>query len=165
MPAQSTGAFCSRNPLDALLSIDYFFPRMFETFLQPASWFTLRSAEVGGLSGKMIFGFFAALFVIGIVCRMVSSRKTDDRYIRTLGERCGTMLLTMGFLGVLFYFFSFERIRLFGARFWYLLWLIGFATWTFFLARFARKTIPFMKEREQRLAEQRKYFPPRKKKK
>ena len=137
---------------------------MFDHFLDPATWFTLQSAEVGGLSGKLIFGFFAILFVFGIVCRIVSSHKTEDRYMRSLGERLGMMLLTMGLLGVLFYFFSFERIPLFGARFWYVLWVIGLITWIVFIVRFARVTIPQQRERAQRHAQEQKYIPGRKRK-
>jgi len=135
---------------------------MFDHLLDPAAWFTLRSAEVGGLSGKFIFGFFVLLFVLGIVCRIVSSHKTEDRYMRGLGERLGVMFLTMGFLGVLLYFFSFERISLFGARFWYVLWTAGLIVWITRLIRVAMVTIPQEKKRAQQQAEQQKYFPGRK---
>lgn len=134
---------------------------MFNNFLDPSYWFTLRPAEVGGLSGQMIFGFFVLLFVLGIVGRIVSLQKKDDRYIRDLGQRAGTLLITMGLLGVFFFFFSYERIQLFGSRFWYVFWLIGFVVWAFFLIKFARQTIPQMKERETMRAEKQKYFPPR----
>ncbi|MBI2474966.1 hypothetical protein HYV69_00905 [Candidatus Uhrbacteria bacterium] len=137
---------------------------MFNNFLDPSYWFTLRPALVGGTEGKIIFGVFAILFVLGIVARIVSSNKTGDRYMKEVVERIATMLVTMGILGALLYFFSFEQIRLFGSRFWYLFWLIGIIVWCFFLLRFVKRTIPELRAHEALKAEQRKYFPPRRKK-
>jgi hypothetical protein len=137
---------------------------MFNNFLDPSYWFTLQPALVGGTSGKIIFVFFALLFVLGIVARIVSSNRTDDRHIREVIERGATLLVTMGILGAVLYFFSFEQIRLFGSRFWYLFWLIGIIVWGFFLLRFVRRTIPELRAHESLKAEQKKYFPPRRKK-
>lgn len=137
---------------------------MFENLFDLSYWFTLQPASVGGTSGKIIFSFFALLFVLGIVARIVSSNKTDDRHAREVIERIATLLVTMGILGALLYFFSFEQIRLFGSRFWYLFWLIGVVVWCFFLLRFVRRTIPEQRAHEALKAEQRKYFPPRRKK-
>lgn len=138
---------------------------MFDHLLDVSSWFTLRPAEVGGLAGNIVFGFFVGLFVIGIVSKIVAAHKTHDRYLRELGEHIGSLLLTMGLLGLLFYFFSFERIQLFGARFWYAVWLIGLIVWIVFLIRFGFKTIPVLRGKELTREQLRKYFPPRRRKK
>lgn len=137
---------------------------MFQNFFDPSAWFTLAPAQVGGVSGNIIFAVFLLLFVLGIVCRIVASHKADDRYCRDMGLRIGSLLITMGLLGVLLYFLSYERIRLFGSRFWYLLWLIGLIVWAIYLIRYARKVVPAMKHREIERIERRKYFPPRRKK-
>lgn len=136
---------------------------MFNNFFNPSFWFTLQPAEVGGVSGNAIFAFFVLMFVLGIVSRIIASQKTDDRHLRELGNRLATLLMTMGLLGILLYFFSYERIRLFGSRFWYLFWVIGLAIWVGFLIRFGRKTIPEMKRQESVREQLRKYFPTRKK--
>lgn len=135
------------------------------SFFQPSAWFTLRPAAIGGLSGNIIFAVLVLLFVLGIVSRIVAGNKVDDRYMRTLGERVGTMLMTMGGLGLLFFFFSYERIQLFGAPFWYLFWAVGLIVWIVFLARFAKKTIPQMRSSEVERIEKRKYLPKRNRKK
>lgn len=137
---------------------------MFQNFFDPSAWFTLAPAQVGGVSGNIVFAAFFLLFVLGIVCRIVASHKVNDRYCRDMGLRIGSLLITMGLLGILFYFFSYERIRLFGSRFWYLLWLIGVLVWTVSLARYAHTVVPSMKHREAERAQRRKYFPPRRKK-
>jgi uncharacterized membrane protein len=136
---------------------------VFSNFFDPSYWFTLRPALVGGLSGNILFGIFVLMFVLGIVARIVSSNKTTDRYARDFGHRLGTLLITMGVLGILLYFFSFERIRLFGSRFLYGLWVIGLLVWGFILARFVRRTIPQKRAYDKEREEQRKYLPSRKK--
>ena len=138
--------------------------RMIQTFLQPSFWFSLQPAEVGGWIGTSIFVIFLLMGIAGVVARIVAAQKLDDRYMRMMGNRFGTLLITMGMLGVVLYFFSFERIRLFGSRFWYLLWLIGLIVWIVLLVRYMKKNIPAMKEQAEARFEKRKYFPPRKKK-
>ncbi|MBM5789873.1 hypothetical protein FJZ23_02175 [Candidatus Parcubacteria bacterium] len=137
---------------------------MFSTFFDASAWFTFAPAQVGGTSGRIIFGVFLLLFVLGLVARMVALHKTQDHHLRELGLRVGSLCITMGVLGVLLSFFSYERIRLFGARFWYLLWLIGLIVWAAFLARYAYKTVPMLKAREVEQEERRKYLPSRRRK-
>lgn len=122
-------------------------------------WFTLSPASVGGISGKIIFGFFVLLFTCGIVARIVASNKTNDRYMREISERIATMFITMGIVGALLYFFSFEQIRLFGARFMYFFWVISLIIWIISLARFAFRTVPVKRAHEALRSEERKYFP------
>lgn len=152
------------NSLDALSYFRYLSARMFDHLLDASTWFTLRPADITGLSGKIVFGFFVLLFVSGIVSRIVAAHKMSDRYLRQLAESISTLLLTMGFLGLLFYFFSFERIQLFGARFWYVLWLIGLIVWIVFLIHLGFKKIPNLREKEIVREQLRKYFPPRRRK-
>ena len=72
------------------------------------------------------------------------------------------MLFTMGTLGMVVYFFSFEQIYLFGARFWFLLWFIGLVIWIVMIVRHAKVTIPDMKSAAANRAEFNKYIPRKK---
>ncbi len=122
-------------------------------------WLTLQPPEVGGLLGGLVFGFFVLFLVFGIIGRIVVDRKGDDRYKRDVGSRISSLLVTMGLLGVILFFFSFEGIQLFGARFWYPLWVLATLVWVFFLVRYVKRDIPAKREREERLREQGKYLP------
>ncbi|MBI5369649.1 hypothetical protein HZA85_00435 [Candidatus Uhrbacteria bacterium] len=132
------------------------------SFLSPGYWFSLRPALVGGLTGNIIFSAFVILFVLGIVSRIVAKQKSQERFVRDLGARAGSLLATMGLLGVLLYFFSFERIPMLGARFWYLFWVIGAIVWIIFLVRYARVTLPQRQQRDQERAQLRRYLPTKK---
>ncbi len=129
------------------------------SFFQPMYWLTLQPPEVGGLLGGLVFGLFVLFLVFGIIGRIVVDRKGDDRYKRDVGSRISSLLVTMGLLGVILFFFSFEGIQLFGARFWYPLWVLATLVWVFFLVRYVKRDIPAKREREERLREQGKYLP------
>ncbi len=138
---------------------------MIINFLKPSYWFSFDYAVVDGVGGKIVFATFLVLVLIGIFSRMVAEHKTDDKYMKIVGRKFSNIFVTMGFVGMLFFFFSFEHISFFGARFWYLIWLIGVAVWIFYLVRFVRKDVPEKRKKDLAHVERMKYMPPRKKKK
>ena len=129
----------------------------------PLFWFSMQAANVGGVSGKVLLGFFLLLILVGIVCRIVLMHTSADRYLKLIGKRVITCSLTMGFIGVVLFFFSYEGIQLFGARFLYPLWVIGFVAWGAFLVKFAMKEVPALREKNIREHAKSKYIPGRKK--
>ena len=131
--------------------------------LNPLFWLSIQPANVDGLLGKVMLGFFLLLFLIGVVCRIVLIHSSKDRYLKLVGKRLMTCSLTMGIIGVLLYFFSYEGIQLFGARFWYPLWAIGFIAWVVVLVKFAMKEVPAMRDKNVKQHAKSKYIPGRKK--
>ena len=136
---------------------------MFNQLLQPSYWFTLAPAQVDGLSGKIIFGVFALMFVIGIVMKIVSTHRVKDTYLLDIARKVIILLVTMGLIGSVLYFFSYERIRFFGARFWYVIWLAVLGYWIYGIVRFVQQEVPAKREQEQAKEAHKKYFPTKKK--
>lgn len=133
------------------------------SFLNPLYWFSLNAANVSTLVGKVLLGFFLLLFLVGVVSRIVLIHKSKDRYLKMIGKRLATCCVTMGLLGVMLFFFSYEGIQFFGARFWYAFWMIGFVAWAIVIARFIMKDVPFMREKNLKQHAKSKYIPGRKK--
>lgn len=131
------------------------------SLFQPTYWLTLQPPEVGGLAGNILFGVFVAFLVLGIIGRIVVDRRGDDRYKREIGSRISSLLITMGVLGIILYFFSFEEVQLFGARFWYPFWILATLVWGFFILRFVQRDVPAKRAREEALKAQGKYLPRR----
>ncbi len=129
----------------------------------PLFWFSIQAANVGGLAGKIILGFFLFLIAIGIVCRIILLSSSKERYMKLFIIRVMHCALTMGFLGVLVYFFSYEGIQLFGARFWYPLWVLGCIVWVIVLVKFVMKDVPAMHEKNMKQHTKSKYLLGRKK--
>ncbi len=131
--------------------------------LNPLFWFSLQAANVNGTFGKILLGFFLLLILVGIVCRIALIQKSKDRYLKMIGKHLVTFCVTMGIVGTVLFFFSYEGIQLFGARFWYLIFAIGFVLWAIFLTRFVLKDVPAMREKQVTQHAKSKYIPGRKK--
>jgi len=97
--------------------------------------------------------------------RIVSNRHERERYVAAIFAKVGYLLVTMGILGLIWFFFTYEQIPLLGARFWFLVWLLGVVAWVLWILRFTYKQVPSLRQRDKDRIERRKYFPPRKKKK
>ncbi len=138
---------------------------MIINFFKPTYWFTFEYAAVDGLGGKIVFATFLILLLIGIFSRIVAVHRTEDRYMKQVGQKFATLFITMSLLGIMVFFFSFQHISFFGGRFWYLFWMIGTAAWLVKLITFVKKEIPEKRKRDLERREKMKYMPKRKKKK
>lgn len=125
----------------------------------------MNPPQVGGILGNVVFFVFVLCAVLGIIGHIVTDRHKKDRYVRQIGKRISTLLITMGISGVVLYFFSFEEIRLFGAKFWYLVWMIVVVVWALLIIRFVRKDIPRAQEQTQARQAVARYLPGKKTKK
>jgi amino acid transporter len=133
-----------------------------QNFFLPSYWFTMQPPEINGWLGTVVFIAFLVIFVVGIAGRVVTDRKNIERLMKIIGGRISTMLIVMGALGLILYFFSFERIQLFGARFWYPIWIVAVVVWAAVLFRFVKRDVPRMREMSALGRERAKYLPGRK---
>lgn len=134
----------------------------FTTVLQPKYWFDLTPSPMSGISEKVLLAFFGIIFIAGLVLRAMERRKKIERFLARAVHRAARVGLTMGALGILFLFFSFEQARLFGARFWYLFWLIGFLVWLGFILHEYFRVAPREKKIEELRRQREKYLPRKK---
>lgn len=129
------------------------------------AWISLDPLTVTQGSGRVLVIIFVLLFLVGMALRVVGvRRKKEDAYVREMFRRLAGLLTTMGILGMIIGFFSFEDLRFLGARFWYPIWLIVFIIWAFFIIRYIKKQVPMMRAREIEREEKFKYMPKPKKK-
>jgi len=132
--------------------------------IKPSFWFDLDPPALTAGFEQFFFIFFALMVILGAIVRIVARKHKEDRYVRQVFSRIAQLLFTMGTLGLIVYFFSFEGIYFLGARFWFLLWLAGTITWGVFIWRYIKVTVPEMKEAAANKAEFNKYIPKKKKK-
>ena len=74
----------------------------------------------------------------------------------------GYLFLTMGILGMFWFFFTFEEIYLFGARFWFLVWLLICIVWAWWIIRYVKVTIPQLRKAGAAKKDSNKYIPVKK---
>ncbi|MFH1253777.1 MAG: hypothetical protein V1664_05650 [Candidatus Uhrbacteria bacterium] len=139
----------------------------FFTLIKPSYWFNLAPVSYGANSSNIteyiVLGFFVAILLAGIVLRIVQKRYSLDRFALKMFRALTRLLVTMGILGVILLFFSFEQVRLLGARFWYPLWLIGSLIWLFFILRTYFTVAPKERVKEDLRRQKEKYLPRSKK--
>jgi ACR3 family arsenite efflux pump ArsB len=124
-------------------------------------WFSLFPESLGPVFERIFFLLFGLMIVLGAVVRIVARHRKDDKYVIRTFKKIGQMLLVMGLLGLLWFFFTFEEIYLLGARFWLLIWVIAAGYWTFTIWRYVKKTIPAERAATQNKADFNKYLPRR----
>lgn len=135
-----------------------------QPLIDPSFWFKLQPDLLSPTFEKGFFIAFGLMVIIGAIIRIVSRQKRHDKYVRQMFSRIGTMSLSMGLVGLVWLFFSYEMIYLLGARFWFLVWLVGLIIWVVMIVRFVKKDIPARKQEEQHRASANKYLPRKKKK-
>ena len=74
----------------------------------------------------------------------------------------GQLFLTMGIAGMAWFFLTFEEIYLFGARFWFLVWLIIGIVWAWWIVRYVKVTIPELRQSGAAKKDSNKYIPKKK---
>lgn len=136
----------------------------FKPLIDPSFWFRLDPDYLSPLFEKGFFILFAAMIILGALVRIVARKKGTDRFAKDVKMRWGAMLLTMGLLGLVWFFFTYEGVSLFGARFWFLIWLVGGTVWAVSILRYAKNKIPGMKEQAKSHADANKYLPRKKRK-
>lgn len=118
-------------------------------------WFNSRPESLLPASQKALIGFIVFCFLLWLVCVLWAKRKNVNRKILKSFASFG---LANFILGLLFWFFSFERIPILSAKFWYVIWFAGIATWLYFIYKRYKK-IELMKEQAKKEKELKRYIP------
>lgn len=126
-------------------------------------WLTLDPPAVWTSAGSSLAVIFVGMLVASVVVRRMKVPQAVDRHQAIVYRRVVSMLATMGSIGLVLFFFSFQEIRLFGARFLYLVWIAGTAWWAIAIARYAKRDVPEARAREIERREREKYLPKRRK--
>ena len=127
--------------------------------IQPAFWLNTNPLALSLASQRLLFIAFAAFLILGAIVRMVAVRRKEDKHVTEVFNRAGRLGVTMGLIGLIIFFFSFEQIPFFGARFWYLFWGLGFLSWTAAIVRYVIRVVPRERSAEVARQEREKYLP------
>lgn len=133
-------------------------------FLDIKYWFNPNPIALGpSLVGGMIF--FFAWFLVGAVVCAIGARMLRDRDMlkADITSRFVWLLLTTGLLGLMFLFFSYEQIPLFGMRFWFLVTFIVFIIWLTRIAIYIARDVPALRETQKQREQIERYLPKHKK--
>lgn len=105
-------------------------------------WFSLQARELMPSVKLALVVAFALLVALGIVARVIAGKKSESMFWSEGGRRFSSMALWMGVLGLLLVWCTHELVYFFGARFWYLVWLIVFLIQAVRLVKFLIVDVP-----------------------
>lgn len=85
---------------------------------------------------------FSALVIVGIIAKIYAVKSNQEKLTRRAVQRAGNLLLTMGLIGLLIWFFTFENVPILSMRIWLLVWLGSAIAWAWSIIRYVRVEIP-----------------------
>lgn len=124
-------------------------------------WFRLQPMSMTPIFIQVLFVFFTSFIILGAISTMVAKRKEEDRYMTRAYKQISSMFSTMGWLGLIILFFSYEELYLIGSRFWFLVWGIGLLVWAIKIAKYIKVDVPELRESKKSKEEVNKYLPRR----
>ena len=131
--------------------------------LEPGFWFSSSPTPIYTENSRLLLALFAIMIIVGAIVRIVARRRASDRYVKQIFARVSSMLTTIGFLGLIWLFFTVEQVTFFQGRYWALFLGLGALTWIGFIVRYAKKIVPVERERHNEYKERMKYLPKSKK--
>lgn len=121
-------------------------------------WF---SANPGFLSDPAAIGFaiFFGLFIVAALARVQYFAKLEslDKPLRMIIGKVKTLLLTMGSVGYLLLFFSYQAVPFLSMRFLFLLWGVSTILWAYLIWHFTATQMPAMRDAIQKKEQMAKY--------
>ena len=131
-------------------------------FLAPSFWLTLRPAPLFQNYEIVLISLFGLFIIASIVFKFIRMDKRTDSYLKKRFERFQKMFLTLGAAGFVLLFFTYEKAYVFGARFWYLVWILGLLVWLGFIIFDLVKNMPKERIADKNKESFEKYLPKRK---
>ncbi|MBU4421347.1 hypothetical protein L6259_01865 [Candidatus Parcubacteria bacterium] len=125
-------------------------------------WFNIAPPPLLPFFYWAFFIFFVVLLFGGIVCGRIYKKEKENFVLRFSAKYLKNWFIVAGITGLLLLLFGYERAVFLSARFWFLVWAIGFGIWLGFIIK-KIKILPTRKEELKRHAEYNKYLPKAKK--
>lgn len=118
-------------------------------------WFNLRPETLIPVAQKTFLGFIAALAVFALIASLI---KKKSGIYRGFVKRLHSFCLTNTVIGIILFFFNYEVVPFFSARFWLGLWALIMIIWMFFILKNLSK-VPHAKKQLEQQSELKKYLP------
>ncbi|MDD5726009.1 MAG: hypothetical protein PHC53_01170 [Patescibacteria group bacterium] len=126
-------------------------------------WFQMQPSMFLPWIGTTLLVIFIALAIMGLVAKLYGIKANLDKFNRRAVERVGTLLLTMGLLGLLFYLFVFESVPILSMRVWLIVLLLSGLAWAWSILRYIRVEIPRINQLKAEREKLNKWLPKSKK--
>jgi len=122
-------------------------------FLSLSFWFGIQPPTFVSWVSNFFVVAFLAMTVVGIGVKVYGAKSGMEKLMRRAVERVGSLFLTMGLLGLLWWAMTYEKVPMLSMRIWIIAWLALVGYWIWLIVKYVRVEIPakhaMAKEREQ----------------
>jgi len=126
-------------------------------------WFNFTAIPFLPLVDKVLLVFLYGVLIAGIGCWVYAKfGKKLEKDRKKLLRRYANLLTTAGFIGLLLYAFTWQRIPFLSMRFLFVLWVLLFGYWLWTIVRFQWKELPLKRQLRKEQAERNKWLPKKK---
>ncbi len=132
---------------------------MFQRFLNFKFWFSGRPEA---LTPKMLWFFLGAFgfcLISALVLRFLIYFFRRDVILVKIFKKFHRLFLTVGLIGFVILFFTYEQIIFLGSYFWYLILFLGSLVWFILVVVYLIKNIPKEKKELEKRKRFEKYLP------
>ncbi len=126
-------------------------------------WFQMQPSMFLPWVSATLLVVFIALAIMGLVAKVYGMKANLDKFVRRAVERAGTLLLTMGLVGLLYYLFVFESVPILSMRVWLIVWLLSGLAWAWSILHYVRVEIPRINQLKSEREKLNKWLPKSKK--
>jgi len=130
-----------------------------ENLMHMEYWFKQPDPTMGLLMWIMVI-FLLVLTLSGLALK-IARRYRDDKFHKEIMRRAGNLNLTIGILGLVWFFMRQEHILLLAWRIWALTLILIFFWWLSRVLRYATKRVPFLRAESAAKEQLEKYLPGR----
>ncbi|NLZ74691.1 hypothetical protein GX917_02210 [Candidatus Falkowbacteria bacterium] len=118
-------------------------------------WFNLRPEPLIPTTQKI---FIITLIAFAFIAFLIALFKKRASIYRGFYKSLYSFFFINTVIGLTLFFFNYEMIPFFSARFWLALWFLTMLVWLFFILKKLKK-IPLTKEENKKEEEIKKYLP------
>ena len=131
-----------------------------QNLFSPAYWFTLRQLPLSAEGFLILLGLFFGFAFVGVALRFIPIFvKGKDVLFYRMMRKFSACFLIVGIIGIVFTLFAKNAIRIFGARFWFLLIGMGLFVWLGYIFNFALRVVPKRRAQINEYNKRKKYLP------
>lgn len=115
-----------------------------------------------GWIGTSLLVLFSLMAVAGLVIKVYAIKSNLEKYKKRAVHKIGSLFLTMGVVGLLLYFFTYERLPVLSMRIWLIVWLGMIGLWIWSIYKFIKLEIPRVEALRQEREKLEKWLPKKK---
>lgn len=129
---------------------------------RPSFWFDLQTQPFSVWSERFLFVLILVCLGAGIYA-FVRARVVSEKALRRVWRRFGTCFLSAGIIGLILFFFTWQRIPLLGMRAWWPVWFFSHLAWGVWIVLRAKQDLPSTRRAQAERQAYEKWLPKAKK--